>query len=171
MKNRFDDLPKSHLYWDFLPKSSGPDFQYSTTVKTGNLLFVSGHGPKLIGFDNFDTSNLPISKNKEWITGRLGEGITVKQAQIAAETVIANMISTIQKDIKDFNKIKKFVRLLVFINATENFTEHYEVSNSASEFLINYFGEKGKCALTVAGMDSVFSNIPVEIELILELKN
>jgi len=171
MKNRFDDLPKSQLYWDFLPKSSGPDFQYSTTVKTGNLLFVSGHGPKLIGFDNFDTSNLPISKNKEWITGRLGEGITVKQAQIAAETVIANMISTIQKDIKDFNKIKKFVRLLVFINATENFTEHYEVSNLASEFLINYFGEKGKCALTVAGMDSVFSNIPVEIELILELKN
>ena len=171
MKNKFNNLPNSKLYWDFLPKSSGPDFQYATTVKTGNLLFVSGHGPKLIGFEDFDTKNLPISKNKEWITGRLGEGITVEQAKVAAETVIANMISTIKKDIKDFNKIAKFVRLLVFINATENFTDHYEVANSASEFLINYFGTKGKCAMTVAGMDSVFSNIPVEIELILELKN
>ena len=171
MKKKFNDLPNSQRYWDFLPKSSGPDFQYATTVKTGNLLFVSGHGPKLIGFDDFNTTNLPISKNKEWITGRLGEGITVEQAKVAAETVIANMVSTIQNDIKDFNKIAKFVRLLVFINATENFTDHYEVANSASEFLINYFGEKGKCAMTVAGMDSVFSNIPVEIELILELKN
>ena len=69
------------------------------------------------------------------------------------------------------NKIEKFVRLLIFINATENFIDPYEVANSASEFLIEYFGEKGKCAMTVAGMDSVFSNIPVEIELILELKN
>ena len=171
MKKKFNDLPNSQRYWDFLPKSSGPDFPNVTTVKTGKIIIVSGHGPKLVGFDDFDTANLPISKNKTWITGRLGEGITVEQAKVAAETVIANMISTIQKDIKDFNKIAKFVRLLVFINATENFTDHYEVANSASEFLINYFGEKGKCAMTVAGMDSVFSNIPVEIELILELKN
>ena len=170
MKKRFNNLPNSQLYWK-LPKSSGPDFQYATTVKTGNLLFVSGHGPKLVGFDDFYTQNLPISKNNEWITGRLGEEITIEQAKIATETVIANMISTIKKDIKDLNKIKKFVRLLVFINATSNFTEHYTIANSATEYLINYFGVKGKCAMTVAGMDAVFSNIPVEIELILELKN
>jgi enamine deaminase RidA (YjgF/YER057c/UK114 family) len=169
MKKRFNNLPKSQPYWK-LPKSFGPDFQYATTVKTGNLLFVSGHGPKLVGFDDFNTENLPISKNKEWITGRLGEGITIEQAKTASEAVVANMISTINEDIKDLNKINKFVRLLVFINASENFTDHYIVANAAAEFLINYFGEKGKCAMTVAGMDSVFSNIPVEIELILELK-
>ena len=170
MKKRFNNLPKSQLYWE-LPKSLGPAFQYVTSVKTGNLLFVSGHGPKLVGFNDFNTENLPISKNKEWITGRLGEEITIEQAKIAAETVIANMISTIKEDIKDLNKIKKFVRLLVFINASYNFTDHYTVANSAAEFLINYFGKKGKCAMTVAGMDAVFSNIPIEIELILELKN
>ena len=169
MKKRFNNLPKCQPYWK-LPKSFGPDFQYATTVKTGNLLFVSGHGPKLVGFDDFNTENLPISKNKEWITGRLGEGITIEQAKTASEAVVANMISTINEDIKDLNKINKFVRLLVFINASENFTDHYIVANAAAEFLINYFGEKGKCAMTVAGMDSVFSNIPVEIELILELK-
>ena len=68
MKKRFNKLPNN----------PPPPWQYVTTVKTGNLLFVSGHGPKLVGFDDFDIANLPISKNKTWITGRLGEGITVE---------------------------------------------------------------------------------------------
>ncbi|MEX0763089.1 MAG: RidA family protein [Dehalococcoidia bacterium] len=133
-----------------------PMFSFVGAVTTGNLVFVSGHGPKL--------------EDGTFISGRLGESISVEDAQAAARQVAICMLQTLKGHIGDLDRVKRIVKLLCMVNSTPDFREQPRVANGASDFLVEVFGDKGRHARAAFGITSVFENIPIEIEMIVEIE-
>jgi len=137
-----------------LPPMTPPVAAFVPFVRTGNLIFVSGHIAKKEG--------------KAW-AGKLGADISVPQAKDAARAVAIDLLGALHEATGDLNKIKRFVKLLIMVNCTEDFTEPHLVANGASEFLIELFGEAGKHARSAVGMQQLPMGSCVEIELIAEV--
>ena len=123
---------------------------------TGNLAYISGQGP----FDD----------NGKLITGKVGKDLDIDQAYDAAKRVGISLLSVINNDI-GFEKVNKIVKILGLVNCTENFIQQPQVINGCSDLFVEYFGEKGKHARSALGVYVLPNNIPVEIELIIELNN
>lgn len=138
-----------------LPAPTKPVAVYVTRVRTGNLLFLSGHGE--CG---------PIEKITK---GKVGRDLTVDEGKASAEKVGLCMLATIRDEVGELSRVKRFVRILGMVNATEDFTAHPQVINGFSELMVTAFGEEGKAARAAVGMASLPSNIAVEIEAIVEL--
>ena len=138
-----------------LPAPTKPVAVYVTRVQTGNLLFLSGHGE--CG---------PID---EMTQGKVGRDLTVAEGKRSAELTGLCMLATIKDEIGELSRVKRFVRILGMVNATEDFTQHPQVINGFSELMVIAFGEDGKAARAAVGMASLPSNIAVEIEAIVEL--
>ena len=134
-----------------------PMGNYVKAVRTGNLLFLAGHGPT-----RADNSN---------ITGKVGKDLTTEQGYDAAKQVGVAILSTLKGEIGDFNKVKRIVKVLGMVNCTENFTDQPKVMNGFSDLMVAVFGEKGKHARSAVGMYALPSNIAVEVEMIVELEN
>jgi enamine deaminase RidA (YjgF/YER057c/UK114 family) len=128
---------------------------YVMTVQTGSLLFVSGHGPFVDG---------PLAH-----TGKLGDGVTVESGQKAAETVMLNLLATLKADLKELSRVSRFVKLLVFVNATPDFAEHHLVANGATDLLVKAFGHMGRPARSAVGVGSLPFDFSVEIEAVVEV--
>lgn len=121
-----------------------------------NLVYISGCGPQVDG------------KCKK--LGRLGTDITIEEGQEAAKLTALNILSIIHEQLGGLNKVKRIVKLLGFVSCSDNFYEHPQVINSASQLFIDVFGEEIGCAARSAiGVASLPGNIPVEIEALLEL--
>jgi enamine deaminase RidA (YjgF/YER057c/UK114 family) len=138
-----------------LPEAPQPVANYVRAVKTGNLLFVSGHGPYKDGLT-------PLS-------GKLGKELTVEEGYKAARNVALNCLASVKAALGDLDKVKRVVKLLGMVNCTEDFKDQPKVVNGASDFLVEVFGEAGKHARSAVGMQSLPNGIPVEIEMILEV--
>jgi enamine deaminase RidA (YjgF/YER057c/UK114 family) len=138
-----------------LPEPTKPVAVYVTRVRTGNLLFLSGHG-ECGALDD-------ITK------GKVGRDLTVAEGKASAEKVGLCMLATIKDELGELSRVKRFVRILGMVNATEEFTAHPQVINGFSELMVVAFGEDGKAARAAVGMASLPSNIAVEIEAIVEL--
>ena len=138
-----------------LPEPAKPVAVYVTRVQTGNLLFLSGHG-----------ECRPID---EMTQGKVGRDLTIKEGKRSAELTGLCMLATIKDEIGELSRVKRFVRILGMVNATEDFTQHPEVINGFSELMVVAFGEEGKAARAAVGMASLPANIAVEIEAIVEL--
>ena len=136
-----------------LPTAPNPVAVYVTSVETGNLLFLSGHG----------------ECRDDFTTGKVGRDLSVAEGKRSAEHVGLCMLATIKKSVGELSRVKRFVRILGMVNATEDFTQHPEVINGFSELMVVAFGEEGKAARAAVGMASLPSNIAVEIEAIVEL--
>jgi enamine deaminase RidA (YjgF/YER057c/UK114 family) len=130
-------------------------FNFVGAVTTGNLVFVAGHGPR--------------KKDGSFISGRLGESISLEDAQAAARQVAICMLQTLKAHIGDLDRVQRIIKLLVMVNSTPDFRQQPLVGNGASDFLVQVFGEKGRHARSSVGITSVFENIPVEIEMIVEI--
>jgi enamine deaminase RidA (YjgF/YER057c/UK114 family) len=130
---------------------------YVMTVRTGSLLFVSGHGPFVDG--------------KPAHTGRLGASMTVESGQKAAETVILNLLGTLKAELNELSRVSRFVKLLVFVNATPDFTEHHLVANGATDVLVRAFGETGRPARSAVGVASLPLGFAVEIDAVVEVRD
>lgn len=139
-----------------LPTSTEPMASYVKTVKTGNLLFVSGHGPYNDG----------IVKR----TGKVGRELTVEEGYQAARNTALALLATVKAAINDLDEIKRIVKLLGMVNCTEDFGDSPKVINGCSDLLVEIFGESGKHARSAVGMQALPGQIPVEIEMILEIK-
>ena len=137
-----------------LPTPVPPVAAFVPTVRTGNLLFVSGHIAKLNG--------------KPW-AGQLGGNITTEQGKEAARGTAIDLVGTLHAALGDLNKITRIVKLLVLVNSTPAFTEQHLVANGASELLVQIFGEQGKHARSAVGMAQLPFGSCVEIELIAEV--
>jgi len=136
---------------------SKPLGTYVKAVRTGNLLYLAGHGPT-----KADGSN---------ITGKVGKDLTIEQgAEAARQTGIA-LLSTQKGELGDLSKVKRIVKVLGMVNCTENFTDQPKVMNGFSDLMVAVFGEKGKHARSAVGMYALPSNIAVEIEMIVEIEN
>ena len=139
----------------FLPPPPKPVANYVPTVKTGNLLFVSGHGP----YDDGKTK----------ISGKVGRELTVEEGYQTARNVALNCLASIKATIGDLDKVKRFVKLLGMVNCTDDFKDQPKVINGCSDLLVAIFEDAGKHARSAVGMQALPNQIPVEIEMILEI--
>jgi len=133
-----------------------PMGSYVKAVRTGNLLYLAGHGPT-----RADNSN---------ITGKVGKDLTVEQGVAAARQTGIAILSTLKGELGDLNKVKRIVKVLGMVNCTEDFGDQPKVMNGFSDLMVAVFGDKGKHARSAVGMYALPSNIAVEIEIIIEIE-
>lgn len=139
-----------------LPKAPAPLANYVTITRSGNLLFTSGSGCFIDGKPRYQ--------------GRLGEDISIDQGYDAARITALNLLSIVKEELGELNKVKKVVKLLGFVSSTNDFYDHPAVINGASDLLVEVFGEKGKHARSAIGTSVLPFNLPVEIEMVLEVE-
>jgi len=137
-----------------LPELTPPVAAFVPFLRTGNLLFSSGHIAKIDG--------------KPWI-GQLGGNLTTVQGKEAARAVAIDLMGTLHAAVGDLNQIKRIVKLMVLVNSTPAFTEQHLVANGASELFGEVFGGIGMHARSAFGVAQVPFGSCVEIELIAEL--
>ena len=125
-------------------------------VQTGNLLFLSGM--------------LATSGHTATIVGVVGKDLDVKAGRKAAYTAALNVLALTKKQVGSLNRVKRVVRLGVYIAATPEFTEHPKVADAASELLRDVFGEEPVSSRLVLGVASLPLSSPVELEVILEVE-
>ena len=140
-----------------LPEVAAPIAAYVPAVRTGNLVFTSGQLPTIDG--------TLIS------AGKVGAEVTVEQAKAAAERAALNGLAAIKQVIGDLDKIVRIVKVVGFVAVDPSFTNHSAVVNGASELLAECFGDAAKHARSSVGMASLPLNAPVEIELIVEVRD
>jgi enamine deaminase RidA (YjgF/YER057c/UK114 family) len=139
-----------------LPEPPAPVGNYVGAVQAGHLLFVSGHGPHRLS----DTTIL---------RGKVGRDLTTAQAYETAQAVMLNCLASVKRELGDLDRVQRIVKLLGMVNCTEDFTDHPQVINGASDLLISLYGEAGRHARSAVGMQQLPMNIPVEIEMIVEV--
>ena len=140
-----------------LPTPPSPMANYVGAVRVGNLLFVSGHGPMRDG--------KPVAR------GKVGKDLSTEQGAQVAREVGLNLLATVRAQLGSLDKVKRIVKVLGMVNATDDFGEQPKVINGFSDLMVEVFGETiGKHARSAVGMASLPNNIPVEIEMILEVE-
>ncbi len=139
-----------------LPEPPRPAANYVQAVRTGNLLFISGHGP----YDD----------GKTILSGKLGKELTIEEGYRTARSVALNCLASVKAVLGGLDKVKRVVKLLGMVNCTEDFRDQPKVINGASDLLVEVFGEAGRHARSAVGMQSLPNGIPVEIEMILEVE-
>jgi len=140
-----------------LPTPSKPVANYVKWVRTGNLIFLSGHGPC-----NFD--GIP--------KGRLGDELTIEQGYNAARQAGICLIATLNDAVGgDLSKVVRIVRVFGLVSSTNDFYDQPKVMNGCSDLMVEVFGEKGKHVRAAVGTNVLPFNIPVEIEMVVEVKN
>ena len=137
-----------------LPPVATPAAAYVPFVRTGSLVYLSGHTAKRDG--------------KPWV-GQLGAGIATAEGREAARSVAIDLMGTLQGALGDLERVRRIVKLLVLVNSTPTFTEQHLVANGASELLVNVFGERGPHARSAFGVAQIPTGSCVEIELIAEV--
>ncbi len=137
-----------------LPASAAPVGNYVSAVRTGNLVFLSGHGP--VGKDGI-------------VTGKVGGDLTVEQGYEAAKIVAIGLLGSLKDLIGSLDKVSRVVKLLGMVNCDASFMDQPQVINGASDLLVEVFGESGKHARSAVGMNALPFNIAVEIEMIVEV--
>jgi enamine deaminase RidA (YjgF/YER057c/UK114 family) len=137
-----------------LPELTPPVAAFVPFLRTGNLLFLSGH----------------IAKNgaKPWV-GQLGGNLTTEQGKNAARGVAIDLIGTLHAAVGDLNQIKRIVKLTVLVNSTPAFTEQHVVADGASELFGEVFGDTGLHVRSAFGVAQIPFGSCVEIELVAEL--
>ncbi|MDE2937805.1 MAG: RidA family protein [Chloroflexota bacterium] len=127
-------------------------------VRTGNLVYTAGTGPGLP-----DGGLLHV--------GKLGAEISIEQGYDCARLTMLNLLSNLKGEIGDLDKVKRVVKLLCMVNAAPQFTQTPQVANGASDLLVELFGEKGRHARSAVGMSTLPGNMPIEIEMIVEVED
>lgn len=134
-----------------------PTNSYVHAVRTGNLLFLSGH--------------ISVDEKGDIIRGKLGKDLSTAQGAQAARMAGISILSTINQQLGSLNKVEKLVKVSGMVNAVPEFTEHSAVMNGFSNLMLEVFGKRGEHARAAVGMGSLPVNAAVEIEVILEIKD
>jgi enamine deaminase RidA (YjgF/YER057c/UK114 family) len=140
-----------------LPTAAAPVAAYVPAVKSGNLVFTAGQ--------------LPVLDGKVVKEGKVGAEVSPEDAKALAQICALNALAAIAL-VADLDQIERVVRVGGFVNCAPGFVAIPAVVNGASEFLLKVFGEvNGKHARTAVGVAELPLNAPIEIELIVHLKN
>jgi enamine deaminase RidA (YjgF/YER057c/UK114 family) len=134
-----------------IPEVSQPIANYVKWRQVGNLLYLSGTGPK--------------------IYGKVGADLSIEQGYEAARATGLEIIAVLKAATGDLSRVKQFVKVLGMVNSAPDFTAHPKVINGFSDLMVEVFGEKGKHARSAVGMGSLPNNMAVEIEVIVELED
>ena len=137
-----------------LPGVATPAAAYLPFVRTGNLIFLSGHLAKRDG---------------QVIVGQLGDTVTTEQGKAAARLVAIDLMGTLHAALGDLGQVRRIVKVMSLVNSTGSFTEHHLVANGCSELLVEVFGDAGRHARSAFGVAQIPMGACVEIELIAEV--
>ncbi len=137
-----------------LPEVAIPAAAYLPFVRTGNLLFLSGHLAK---------------KDGKVIIGQLGNSMTTDEGRAAARAVAIDLMGTLHAATGDLGRVKRIVKVMCLVNSTADFTEQHLVANGCSELLGEVFGDAGAHARSAFGVAQIPLGACVEIELIAEV--
>jgi len=155
MHNAEEQLKNLKLELPVIPKT--PTSLIVGCVRAGDLLFLSGQ--------------VPMSPDGKLIVGRLGGDMDVKQGQEAARNVALRSLSVARTELGSLDRVVRVVKALGMVNCTPDFTQTPAVINGFSELFIQVFGETaGKAARSAVGMASLPGGVPVEVEVILQVK-
>ena len=139
-----------------LPPLAVPAAAYVPFVRSGNLLFLSGHIARKDG--------------KPWV-GQLGLTMGTEDGQAAARAVAIELLGTLQAATGDLGRIERIVKVMSLVNSTPTFTEQHLVTNGCSQLLVDVFGaEVGSHARSAFGVAQIPLGACVEIELIAQLR-
>jgi len=139
-----------------LPAPPAPVASYVPTATSGNLVFVSGQ----------------ITSTPEGLkyVGVVGKDLSVEDGKAAARLCAVNLVAQVKAACGgDLDRVKRCVKLTVFVNAATDFTQHPEVANGASDLLVEVFGEAGKHARAALGAGSLPRGVACEVEAIFEI--
>jgi enamine deaminase RidA (YjgF/YER057c/UK114 family) len=138
-----------------LPSPPQPVANYVNGVRTGNLIFLAGKGPK-----RADGSELH---------GKLGADVTIEEGYEGARLTAINQLAVLKAMLGNLNKVKRLVKVLGMVNSDPNFVDQPKVINGFSDLMVEVFGERGKHARAAVGLASLPRGQAVEIELIVEV--
>lgn len=138
-----------------LPKPGAPVANYVRAVRSGNLLFLAGH----------------VECGEQFLTGKVGGGVTTEQAQASAKRVGLCLLATLKNELGDLRKVRRIVKVVGMVNATPDFKDHPKVVNGCSDLLVAVFGERGRHARSSMGMSSLPLDMTVEIEMVVEVED
>lgn len=133
-----------------------PLASYVPVVKSGEFIFTAGQVPLVDGQLKY--------------SGKVPLTISEEDAIKAAEICVLNCLSVIKAEIGQLDKIERIVKLTVFVNSTDDYSKQPAIANGASELLVKIFGDAGKHARSAVGVSSLPLNAPVEVEMIVKLK-
>lgn len=126
-------------------------------VRVGNLVYLSGQGP--------------LIENGKYIIGKVGKDLNFEEAKNAARLTGISMLEALKASVGNLNNVKRVVKVLGMVNAVPEFDNHSQVINGFSDLMVEVFGENGKHARSAIGLGSLPRNIPVEVEMIVEMKD
>jgi len=138
-----------------LPPVAVPAAAYVPFVRTGKLVFISGHIAKRDG--------------KPWV-GQLGRDTDTATGKLAARAIAIDLLGTLHAAVGDLNQVERIVKVMSLVNSSPDFTEHHLVTNGCSELLAEVFGPKGAHARSAFGVAQIPTGACVEIELIAEVR-
>ncbi|BCG88192.1 MULTISPECIES: RidA family protein [unclassified Mesorhizobium] len=139
-----------------LPVAAAPAANYVPYCRSGNLLFTAGQ--------------LPLKDGKLQASGLLGRDVDTASGKDAAKYCAINILAQAKAALGDLEKIRRLVKITVFVASTADFVEQHLVANGASDFLVAALGERGKHARSAVGTASLPLNAAVEIEAIFEVE-
>ena len=140
-----------------LPRPPAPVASYVPFVRTGTLVFVSGQ--------------VTLADGALKYVGRVGKEISLDDGKAAARLCAINLLSQLKAACDgDLDRVKRIVKLVVFVNAVPEYSQHPEVANGASDLLVEVFGEAGRHARSAVGAGSLPRNVATEVEAVAELR-
>lgn len=142
-----------------LPAMTVPLANYTSCVQTGNLVFLSGHIP----FKDLETKSLHV--------GKVGTDYTTAEGQAFARLIGLELVGTLKEFLGDLDRVTRIVKVVGFVNCPDDYGEQPEVLNGCSDVLGEIFQERGVHARSAVGTSILPRNVPVEIELIAEIKD
>ena len=140
-----------------LPAAPEPVANYVNGVRTGNLIFLAGKGPK-----RADGSE---------ITGKLGADVSIEEGYEGARLTAINQLAVLKEMLGDLRKVKRVVKVLGMVNSDPEFVQQPSVINGFSDLIVEVFGERGRHARAAVGMASLPRGQAVEIEMIVEVED
>jgi enamine deaminase RidA (YjgF/YER057c/UK114 family) len=148
-----DRLTELGITLETIPEPMG---NYVHAVRTGNLLFLSGKGPR--------KAEGGVS------TGKVGSDVTLEQGYQDARSVGITLLAVMENELGSLDSVTRIVKVLGMVNSAPDFTDHPKVINGCSDLFVEVFGDKGRHARSAVGLAALPSNITVEIEVIVEVE-
>jgi enamine deaminase RidA (YjgF/YER057c/UK114 family) len=139
-----------------LPETPKPLAAYIPALQTGTFVYTSGQ--------------LPMKNGVLVAAGKVGKEVGTEDAQSAARVAVINCLSAIKSVIGSLDKIEQIVKITVFVNSAEGYTDQPVVANGASELLLQIFGDAGKHTRSAVGVSELPRNAAVEVELVASVR-
>ena len=140
-----------------LPALPKPVANYVRAVRTGNLVFLAGHGP--------------VKPDGGYVTGKFDSELTVEEGQAAARLTGLALLASLKEEIGSLDKVQRIVKVNGMVNSTPDFTDQHKVMNGFSDLMVEIFGDRGRHARAAVGMVSLPIGLAVEIEMIVEVES